>query len=97
MIDDVRTFISQNMTRSYNWYAERTGFARETLTRFVNDGRNARLDTVEMFLNELGYTLTVKPINTEDCVDAYCKGYYKGKADILEGLTQFIDEQRNDE
>lgn len=94
MINNIRTFIRQNMSHSYGWYAEQIGCARETLTRFVEGGRNARLDTVEMFLNELGYTLTVKPINAEDCVDAYCKGYNKGKTDIIKGLTQFIDEEK---
>lgn len=96
-IEGIRTFISQNMCETYNWYADQIGCAKDTLTRFVEGGRNARLDTVEMFLNEMGCELTVKPIvGTRDYETAYREGYNKGKADLLNGLTGFIDDMRGD-
>lgn len=92
--DHIRNFIQQNMKHSFEWYSVRLGCAKETLIRFINNGRNSRIDIVEMFLNEIGYTLTVKPLGTEDGVDMYREGYKKGKADMIEDIIKYSEIQR---
>ena len=61
--DHIRDFALTHMVHSFKWYAEQIGCDRKTLWKYCNVMRATRIDTVEAFLNLMGYTLQVVPLS----------------------------------
>lgn len=63
--DHIRDFALTHMVHSFKWYAEQIGCDRKTLWKYCNGMRATRIDTVEAFLNLMGYTLQVVPLSNK--------------------------------
>lgn len=65
-VNKIRYFLLCNKVEPYEYYANKIGVDRKTLYNFVNGKHSTRIDHVEAFLNELGYTLTVEKLEGAD-------------------------------